>query len=445
MMVGRLGSMGSLFFMQVVLARSWSHDKQDYSAYLAAASVVPLLSMLATLGTPWTLVRILRSEVHDPLGKRQVLRATVLLSLIGSVISSSLFFLAIRLLPSEPKWQVLHDYPWMVCAWCSMSALCMITASYLQAEDSFLAAALVGARSGGVIPNVLALAMVAIAAGLGMLQLHDALAFQLLAYAVAIAVSFRYIRRGLSGWQGNATSACEAARPRTIGWFFSESWPNLLNQLIGVALNEVDLFWIACWANENTVADYGVVRNLRLLVTAPLMVASIALPPFVAELHGKRDFARLERLLRGSATVIAIPSIAGMLVLLLAPKLTLQFIYGNSFTEAATALQLVAVGSIIFVLSGSNAMTLTMTGRHRDLLVCSLASLVLYALISPPLVLRWGVTGAAAAFALQTAIMNVVVTIRVRQVVGVWTIPLASWSAARDELTRLVQRLKSRQ
>jgi O-antigen/teichoic acid export membrane protein len=61
MMVGRLASMGSLIFMQVVLARSWSHAKENYSAYLTAASVVPLMSMLATLGVPWTLVRILRS------------------------------------------------------------------------------------------------------------------------------------------------------------------------------------------------------------------------------------------------------------------------------------------------------------------------------------------------------------------------------------------------
>jgi O-antigen/teichoic acid export membrane protein len=128
----------------------------------------------------------------------------------------------------------------------------------------------------------------------------------------------------------------------------------------------------------------------------------------------------------------------------LAPRLTLQVIYGSSYLGAATALQLVAVGSIIYVLSGSNAKTLTMTGRHRDLLACSLASLALYAAVSPTLVMRWGVTGAAAAFALQTAFMNVVVTLRVRQIIGVWTLPLASWSAAKEELTRLVHQLKSR-
>src|SRR5262245_1803642 len=47
-MAGRVGSMGSLFLLNVVLARALS--KQEYSAFLTAASAVPFLSMLATLG-----------------------------------------------------------------------------------------------------------------------------------------------------------------------------------------------------------------------------------------------------------------------------------------------------------------------------------------------------------------------------------------------------------
>jgi O-antigen/teichoic acid export membrane protein len=275
--------------------------------------------------------------------------------------------------------------------------------------------------------------------------LKGALGFQLLAYLIAVAASFGYIRRSLPPRQPRtAKMEAESREPRlrTVRWFFSESWPNLLNQLIAVALSEVDLFWIACWASENTVANYGAIRNLRLLVTAPLMVASIALPPFVAELYGKHDLKRLERLLRGSATLIAIPSIAGMLVLLLAPKLTLGLLYGGSFTEAAGALQLITIGSIVFVLSGSNSMTLTMTGRHRDLLVCSLSCLILYAVISIPLVRYYGVFGAALALAIQTIALNVAATIRVRQTIGLWTIPFASWSAARGELDVLLKRFK---
>jgi O-antigen/teichoic acid export membrane protein len=131
-----------------------------------------------------------------------------------------------------------------------------------------------------------------------------------------------------------------------------------------------------------------------------------------------------------------------LIVLLVIPRLVITTLYGESFAEAALALQIMSLGSIAFVLSGSNGMTLTMTGRHRDLLVCSLASLAVYIVISPPLTTRWGVAGAATAFTLQTILQNVIVTVRVKQTVGIWTLPFASLAMARSELTQLLRRLR---
>ena len=78
-----------------------------------------------------------------------------------------------------------------------------------------------------------------------------------------------------------------------------------------------------------------------------------------------------------------------------------------------------------------------MTGRHRDLMVCSLFSLGLYLVISPVLIAKYGVTGAAVAFAIQIIVQNVMVTARVKQTTGLWTTPLCSWRAAREEFRRL--------
>jgi O-antigen/teichoic acid export membrane protein len=229
-----------------------------------------------------------------------------------------------------------------------------------------------------------------------------------------------------------------------VAWYLAESWPNLINQVVSVMLTEVDLFWVACLSNDQVVANYGVIRNLRLLVSAPLLVASVALPPFVAELYGRGDLVRLERLIRGAATVLALPSLAALLVLLAAPAAVLRLVYGEAFVGAASALQILAFGAIIFVLKGNSGMVLTMTGRHRDLMICSLGSLALYLAISPPLILRYGVVGAALAYAVQMIIQNIVVAVRVKQTVGITTIPFTSWRAARDEAERLVRQLKLR-
>jgi O-antigen/teichoic acid export membrane protein len=441
-LVGRIGSMGSLFLMTAVMARL---PKAELSAYLTAASIVPLLAMLATLGVPLTLVRVLRAENTDVHRRREAISGAMKLTAMGSAATAAGYWLASGLFPTEPQWQVLRGLPEFVAGWVALSALCMVAAFYLQAEDDFRAAALVGARNGGLIPNGLALAGVAAFAALGALKLSHVLSVQVAAYAISLAAGVWFIGRTLvpSSPPGSVPPVETRVGPAlTAWWYFAESWPNLLNQVIGVILAEVDLFWIACLSNDAVVADYGVIRSLRLLVSAPLLVASVALPPFVAELYGRGDMDRLERLVRGSATVLALPSLAALLVLLAAPTPIIRLVYGNAFVEAAPALQILVVGAIVFVLTGNNGMVLTMTGRHRDLLVCSFASLVLYIAISPPLVAAYGVAGAAAAFTIQTVVQNLLVTIRVKQTVGIWTFPFTSWSAARRELESLRQRAK---
>jgi hypothetical protein len=53
-----------------------------------------------------------------------------------------------------------------------------------------------------------------------------------------------------------------------------------------------------------------------------------------------------------------------------------------------------------------------------------------------------GVLGAAIALAVETIVLNVAATIRVRQTIGLWTIPLVSISAAVSELRLLSKRLR---
>lgn len=442
-LAGRIGSMGSLFLLNVVVARSLS--KGEYSAFLTASSAVPFLSMLATMGAPFTLVRVMRTGAVSTDNRRRMLRGAIELTVIGGVVTAGGYWLTTAVFSDATKWQVLRDYPGLTIGWFTLSALCVVCASYLQADDDFRSAALVGARSGGLIPNGAALIGALVVVWAGWMSLGAVLSIQVLFLLAALAVAAIIIVRG---FRYDAAMGVAAATPAAdeMGyrpwWYFVESWPNLINQLIGVALVELDLFWIACLADDIAVANYGPVRNLRLLVTAPLLVASISLPPFVAELYGKGDLGRLERVLRATATAVAGPSLVALALLLVFPAAVIQWVYGPDFVASATALQITAVAAIVYVLSGSNAMTLTMTGRHRELMACSVGSLVLYCILSVPLVAAYGVTGAAIAYAIQTIVQNVVVTWRVKREIGIWTIPFCSWSAAREELVRLKRHVR---
>jgi O-antigen/teichoic acid export membrane protein len=446
---GRLGSLGSLFLMNIVLARYL--PTADFSAYLAAASVMPFLAMLACAGIPFTVVRALRGQISGPQDRTAILRGAIVVTLAGSALTTVAVYLTASAIPAEPKWYVLRHCPGLMSAWFTLSALAIVCACFMQGVDDFRTAAMLGARNGGLIPNMISLIVVAMAAAFGMLTLTLVMSSQVAGYVAALIVAAMVVPPLLNRFRFDEPIRRESAeipgrRPAlySAGWYFRESWPNLINQLITVALVELDLFWVACLAPESVVAEYGIVRNLRLLVTAPLLIASVSLAPFVAELYGRGDLARLERMLRGTTTIMAVPSLVALAACLFVPELIIRLTFGAKFVAAAPALSVASLGCIIFVISGSNGLVLTMTGRHRDLMVCSFIGLGLYLAISPWMIARYGVLGAAAAFTIQIVIQNIIVTLRVKQAVGVWTIPLLSPAAVIDEAVQLRRRLAAR-
>jgi O-antigen/teichoic acid export membrane protein len=451
--LGRAASMGAMFAANVVLARTLL--KEDYSAFLAVTSLVPFLSMLATLGNPYIVVRALRGHWTTPESagpdRWTILRGALQLTFFGTVAVSAVMLATAPLLPEDAKWVILRQFPLLLCIWFGLSAGCQVCASYLQGIDDFRMAAIVGARNGGVVANFVTAVGVGAAAWIGWLSLQWIIQLQVIGNLAAAACA-AIVVPATSRW---SSSELLKTRPSDAGsspiasslfgprWYLLEGWPNLINQLIAVALIELDLFWVTCLAPADTVADYGVVRNLRVLVTAPLLVATIALAPFVAELYGKGELRRLERVLRGTATLLAIPSLAALGILLAFPREAIAWTFGADFVEAANALRIASIGCIIFVISGNNGLTLTMTGRHRALMICSLVSLGLYLAISPYLISHFGVTGAATAFSAQVVFQNVIVTLWVRKATGIWTVPLFSPSEVFREACQLWLRLKT--
>jgi O-antigen/teichoic acid export membrane protein len=134
--------MGSLFLLNVILARSI--PKADYAAYLSAYAVVPFLAVLATLGVPFALMRSVRGDASHPTAKAASLRGALSLTIIGSILSGILCYAASAVAPVDAKWVVLRHYPSWMAAWVAASALCMVTAIFLQAEEDFRTAALIG-------------------------------------------------------------------------------------------------------------------------------------------------------------------------------------------------------------------------------------------------------------------------------------------------------------
>ncbi|MBX3426436.1 MAG: polysaccharide biosynthesis C-terminal domain-containing protein [Pirellulales bacterium] len=373
-----------------------------------------------------------------------VARSGAALTLIGIALAAAGLFAIAWRLPAAEKWDALRSSTGMVAAWFSCAAASLVIATILQGLDDFRAAALVGGRNGGIVSNGLMLATVAALAWFDAVSVERLLLLHCLAAAVGTFLGAAIVKmriRTLPQSPGNEPVLSDGAE-LTQAWFFRESLPNLFNQLIALAITEFDVLWVGVFADEAAIADYGVARRLTLFVTAPLLLASVALAPFVAELHSQGQRARLERMLRGTATLLAAPSLLGLVGLLLAPETIIRWTFGDAYVAAGAAMQILSVGCIVFVLSGSNGLTMTMTGRQRELLVCSILSFVLY-LLTLAILLRagWGAEGAAWAFTLQMVLQNTAMTLLVKRLVGVWTIPFTSIATIRQELGMMINRL----
>ncbi len=148
--------------------------------------------------------------------------------------------------------------------------------------------------------------------------------------------------------------------------------------------------------------------------------------PFISELYVAKQFSKLEQMLRGIASLTAIPTLLIAVPLLVAPGTVLASIYGPDFASGATALRVAVLGCSVAVLSGTNSLVMVMTGQQRQLLRASLAAGALYLLVAPPFIMAWSINGAAAATSIVFGGYNIAITLMIKSRMGIWTTASAS-------------------
>jgi O-antigen/teichoic acid export membrane protein len=432
----RAASIGSVFATSVILARALSTG--EFSAYTVAAAAAILLAMLAGFGAPRVLLRVIREGMATGRPGMAVdsLRGCAKLTLLSCLAIAVTLVVCGRYFDEAEKWQSFRDYGFLVGAWISLSAMCQAASHALQGFDDFRAAAAVGARNGGSLSNLLVLAAVAVAAALGQLSLRYALLSQVLANAAVLTLGLFALR---SAVRQRAPSSLEsgsaaATQPAALGWFFRESWPILIIQLTSLGLAQLDILMVGYLTDEGQVAAYGAVSRLCEVLASGQVLAAALASPFMSELHSTGQSLKLERLIRGITSLVAIPSLVLATAYIVAPRLILAVVYRPEFVVGAAALQWAAAGSLVACISGLNSITMIMVGRQRELLRISILANLVFLALAPWMIHNWGITGAAAAGTLVFGPYNLIVTLVVKARVGVWTLASFSPAAYREAL-----------
>ncbi|MEO2045640.1 MAG: oligosaccharide flippase family protein, partial [Pirellulales bacterium] len=390
--VGRVLAVGAFFGSHFLLGRHLL--KPDYAAYVMVSAIVAIATIFVTFGTSQILIRTIRRNAEPVQAILSCLRLVVLFGFVAALV----LLAASRYLGTEGKWEGLREYaPW-VAVWFALSATCLILSSALQAMDDFRSAVLVGAKNGGLIPNVLFLVLLYVRSRYGLLDLGTIISMRAMLQLFTLFAALIFVKNRVSRYRRSQlfkeSTRVDIAVP-TASWFLQESWYTVVTQFVAIAMAELDVILVGFFVIDSDLANYGAAKNLINVVRAPLLMISIFLGPFIAELYYARQLDRLEKLLRGAATIIGLPCLLAAATYVCFPEIIFELTYGAGFYEAVPLLRVFTLGTIVFVLTGCNGLTLVMTGHQRELMICSLAVLLVYAVSAPFVLAHCGVMGVA--------------------------------------------------
>lgn len=256
-------------------------------------------------------------------------------------------------------------------------------------------------------PSVrIVLTVALIALGLG---LEGAVAALLFTNAVAALVAVAVLRRMMP------------ASPRTptyiVREMFGFSFRGWISNLTDSALLWADVVLLGILRGPTEVGIYVVATRLTLLSTIFVGPISTSFAPSVADLwrRGLQDGLRKTYALVTSWIVrLALP---GAIVLILFPEPLLS-LFGPGFSAGARATVILACAQLFNMATGPCGDMLLMSGHATLVMVTDVASLVLNLALNLWLIPRFGIAGAAMAWAGEIFVMNGVRLVQVWRVMG---------------------------
>ena len=404
-LLGQVCSQVAMLLITVLLARRLGRD--DVGRYAQASAALSLLGLVSLSGLRSGLTRFV--AVHLAEGAAGALRGTVRIGIGLSTGAAALLGLALHLAAPWLAHAAFHDprlvLPLQVVGLVLPAAT--FTDSALAATQGFRTMkpfALVGLVFEPLVRLGLSAALIAAGAGL-----RGAMAALVVSNLVATAMAAWALRRLLRRVDQAAPSG---VRLRELFGFSLLSW--------GASLASTGLIWadtilIGALRSSAEVGVYNVATRLVTLATFVMPAINGALGPHIADLHHRGDGDSLRRAYAVATSWILRLSLPAFVALLAFPGQLLG-LFGPGFREGAAVTAVLAAGKLADAATGPCGLMLNMSGRPLWSVVDNLAALVLNVALNLWLIPRHGILGAAMAWTLALAIVNLA------RVVQVWCV-----------------------
>jgi O-antigen/teichoic acid export membrane protein len=403
-LAGAILGQAAVFGVVLLLARVL--DQGQVGRYAQAYATLTLLGLLALSGFRAGVTRFVAVHLADD--DPAAVRGTVRLALAVSGGSAALLGVVLAL---AAPWlaERLHD-PALTAGLRLMaltlpaSTLCEAALAATRGWRSQKAFTLIGQIYEPVCRLVLT--AVFLLAGVGLTGAFWAIVAA--GWSAAI-LALLALRRRLAALDG----ARRTYRPRQLFSFSTVSW---VSSLASTGLIWLDVLLLGFFANPD-IGVYNVATRLVTVAVFVLAPLNAAFGPYLAHLYhrGEMDEVRGSyRAVTGWIVRLSLPAFAALLVF---PGELLR-LFGGAFVAGAAVTVILAAGQLVNAATGPCGTVLNMSGRVALNMADNVATLILNVLLNLVLIPAYGIVGAAVAWAVSLAVVNVARVVQVRRLIG---------------------------
>jgi len=396
--MGRAVGIGAGLVINVLLARLLTPE--DMGAYFLTISVVLVAALIAQVGLPTAIVRL----IAESLGKgdggraRMTIKLSIVLCGLFSLIIAGSFYLGVgqwvasSIFESAPMKKVVGIATLLIIVITLQGLIVEIFRGFHDMRFTTL--------FGGMTTSLFS----AIAFGLiwmlqGHAELKDILLLSLGAWVLSFLIAVLMLPPKFSLLCGGGDIDSKS--------LLKISMPMGVVALTIFVATQGDLWVVGAFLPENQAAVYGAVLRLVMLMTMTHSLVVSIVQSTIAEMYGQDDIKQMERLVQGSAFIACVPAFIILMIYVVFGHELMAILFGEFYRDGYWPLLIICVTQFIGMLFGSTEMVLLMTGYQTHLMKLMLVTATIGLLLAVWLVMLYGLIGVAIAWGAGSVLQGI--------------------------------------
>jgi O-antigen/teichoic acid export membrane protein len=227
------------------------------------------------------------------------------------------------------------------------------------------------------------------------------------AYAASMVVVY-----ALTAWYGYRKTGIGPFAFFGVGGHIGEllrfSIPVLSIDIMFLIFRWVDTLMLGRYGSAGVVGVYSVSVTLAAFLSLPLLALDIVYMPIAGELYARNRSPELARTYQVLTKWIFSVTLPIFFILFFFPEMTITFLFGERFGDAASPLRILSLGYLFTVFMGTNGMLLLVMGLSSAVMKISAAGTLLNILLNYILIKHIGIgmQGAAISFMVSSIVIS---------------------------------------